>query len=315
MFQAGGGEKTQLKILDREQIKQVLDEIRSTKPGKVNWCLLSYVPDRKNDLKLERTGSGGFEEMKGYLKDDDVKYGVFEVVVKGDDYNPVKFVLMTWVGPNVSPGLGKGRCAAHRLELYEFINSVIPIAGEFQPSDRDHLNFEAIAAKLTRIANQDATTAGREKQQMARSRVKEGDTSKSRVVFAEDIAPQLKKVHLGQLDWVVFGYSDTEKDKLLFIDAGRGGGLEKVKTFFEKDRIRFCVYAMNYKPPACVETVKKYILITMVGSNVPPLKKARSGGHRQDIADFVLQSVPFHLHFQPNDIDEITEKNIVAKLQ
>jgi hypothetical protein len=40
----------------------------------------------------------------------------------GDAYNPVKFVLMTWIGPNVSPGLGKGRCAAHRLELYEFIN-------------------------------------------------------------------------------------------------------------------------------------------------------------------------------------------------
>jgi hypothetical protein len=104
---------------------------------------LSYVPERKNDLKFERAGSGGFEEMKQYLKDDDVKYGVFEVVVKGkhqfhtksvsfshlikqilsgDEYNPVKFVLMTWVGPNVSPGLGKGRCAAHRNELYEFVN-------------------------------------------------------------------------------------------------------------------------------------------------------------------------------------------------
>jgi phage baseplate assembly protein W len=37
MFLSGGGEKTQLKILDRDHIKQVLDEIRSTKPGKVNW--------------------------------------------------------------------------------------------------------------------------------------------------------------------------------------------------------------------------------------------------------------------------------------
>jgi hypothetical protein len=36
---------------------------------------------------------------------------------------------------------------------------------------------------------------------MARSRVQEGDTSKSRVVFADDIAPELKKVQQGKLDW------------------------------------------------------------------------------------------------------------------
>jgi hypothetical protein len=36
---------------------------------------------------------------------------------------------------------------------------------------------------------------------MARSRVKEGDTSKSRVIFADDIAPQLQKIQKGQADW------------------------------------------------------------------------------------------------------------------
>jgi hypothetical protein len=41
MFQSSSGEKTQLNILDREQIRNVLDEIHSTKPGKVNWFELN----------------------------------------------------------------------------------------------------------------------------------------------------------------------------------------------------------------------------------------------------------------------------------
>jgi len=54
----------------------------------------------------------------------------------------------------------------------------------------------------------------------------------------------------------------------------------------------------------------------MVGENVPPLKKAYSGGHRQDIADFILASVPYHGQFQPNDKASLTERNIIigAKL-
>jgi len=63
---------------------------------------LGYAEDRKNDLCLESTGTGGFEELKSHLTPNNVKYAVFEVVVKGDTYNPVKFMLMTWIGKQVS---------------------------------------------------------------------------------------------------------------------------------------------------------------------------------------------------------------------
>jgi hypothetical protein len=303
-------EKTQLNIIDQSKIKAALDDLRNNKTA-TNWVLLSYAEDKKNDLFLQATGTGGFDELKSHLTPNNVKYGVFEVVVKGDTYNPVKFMLLTWIGKEVTPGLGKARCAAHRNELYAFVNGSIGIAGEFQPADDDLLDYETIAAKLTRVANQ-SSTSDKTRQEVSRSHVETGDRSKSRVNLDDQIAAELKRVYQGQATWTSFGYSDTEKDRVEFLETGNGT-LNDIKRLFADDKIRFCVFCLEYLQPGFVEKVKKYILITMVGPSVPPLKKARSSGQRQDIVDFVLASCPFHLHFQPNDAEEITEKNIVSK--
>lgn len=77
-----------------------------------------------------------------------------------------------------------------------------------------------------------------------------------------------------------FGYSDTEKDRIEFLETGNGT-LNDIKRLFADDKIRFCVFCLEYLQPGFVEKVKKYILITMVGPSVPPLKKARSSGQRQ----------------------------------
>ena len=77
-----------------------------------------------------------------------------------------------------------------------------------------------------------------------------------------------------------FGYSDTEKDRIESLETGNGT-LNDIKRLFAADKIRFCVFCLEYLQPGFVEKVKKFILITMVGANVPPLKKARSSGQRQ----------------------------------
>ena len=48
--------------------------------------------------------TGGLEELKTQFKPGDIRFAVLECVVTGDDYNSVKFLLITWVGVDVSAG-------------------------------------------------------------------------------------------------------------------------------------------------------------------------------------------------------------------
>jgi hypothetical protein len=77
------------------------------------------------------------------LKNTEVCYAIVEVVVKDDElYNPIKYMFITWIGPDVPPGnhlimissiynfsdllltkigLTKAKSAGHRKELLDFV--------------------------------------------------------------------------------------------------------------------------------------------------------------------------------------------------
>jgi len=59
--------------------------------------------------------------------------------------------------------------------------------------------------------------------------------------------------------------------------------------------------------------VRKIVLVTLIGAEVGALQKARSGGQRQEITDFVLSVIPLHSHFQPGNAAELTEEAILSK--
>eukprot|EP01121_Diplochlamys_sp_Union-15-3_P015341 TRINITY_DN5052_c0_g1_i4.p1 TRINITY_DN5052_c0_g1~~TRINITY_DN5052_c0_g1_i4.p1 ORF type:complete len:312 (-),score=64.83 TRINITY_DN5052_c0_g1_i4:11-946(-) len=304
-------ETTQLKILDQDKIKHELEEVRSNKSSK-NWILMGYEEGKKNDLRFEASGEGGFEKVKTYLKDEDIKYAVFEVVVKGDQYNPVKYVLLTWIGENVPPGLAKARCSTHRQDLLKFITSCIAISAEFQPPTRHQLTSEEVAAKVTKTSQQDATSADAHRQTMSRSHASQGDTKASKVQFNKTkLVPALKSVHEGKNRWVVMGY--VGRDDIDLVATGKGD-ISELLSHWNEESINFAVYALTFTPRGTTEKTTKYVLITMVGDHVKPLAKARSSGQRQDIADFVLASLPFHTHFQPTDKTDLNEKNLLSKL-
>jgi len=205
-----------------------------------NWVLLGYAPNSKDDIIFEGSGEGGMDEFKKYLPDDKIKYVIFEVNVKGDSYNPVKFVLLTWVGEEVPPGVSKARSAAHRKELLDFVNTALAISGEFQPK-KEELTYEYVASKLTRVANEAAGAVDSKRQEMSRDR---GAVKKSKLAFSADCAPALKKVHDGTYKWVIVGYSDNNRD-LLELRATGTGNIEEVKNYFIDDKIHFCDYCME----------------------------------------------------------------------
>jgi len=302
----------QIRVVDEASILEALSALNHSQQP-TNWVLLGYGAG-KNEIVLQGQGTGGLDDFASQLKDDQVQFGVVELVVKGDAYNPVKHVLLTWIGEAVPPGLSKARSAAHRAELLELVKKKVSISTEFQTSKRTEVQYDAIAQSLTRMratyhTSQDPTE---ERQSMSRSHAKGGTTFKMTVVDQPRVEAALRQVFEGKADWVILAYVEGKKDEVELVASG-SGGVNALKAQYPTNRIYFCVVATECQATGSRETVKKFTVVTLIGHDAKPLQKAKSAGQRQDITDFILSVVPVHGHYQPSHPGELTEETISSK--
>eukprot|EP01097_Dermamoeba_algensis_P006021 TRINITY_DN3791_c0_g1_i1.p1 TRINITY_DN3791_c0_g1~~TRINITY_DN3791_c0_g1_i1.p1 ORF type:complete len:323 (+),score=55.18 TRINITY_DN3791_c0_g1_i1:50-970(+) len=294
-------------------IKEAVEDLRHHKTG-INWIILGFKSKTKNELVVEKTGKGGLEEFKSNIRDDETKYCLIESKVEGDSYNPVKYILVTWIGPDVPAGLAKARFSAQKGSLLSYLQKLIAINSEFQPSVKDQITSEYIAQKISAAAGNTAAKGTSERHQMSRTHQAAGDNSKSKLVIvdSEALRGELRSVYEGKFRWVLISYVPGKKDEVQFVAKGKES-LEHLGTHhFQANAINYALYSTRVQ--LGTEQVDKFIFITLCGPDVPPLQKARSSAQRQDLLDFVLSVVPFHLHFQPTDADDLKEDRILAKI-
>lgn len=305
-----------LQFIEEEGISEALNQLRASDSA-LNWVLLGYKD--KQSIEMLNAGEGGLDELAEELADDQIRFAVLEVQVTGDEYNPIKFVLITWIGTKVPPGLAKARAAGHRQEVLNFVQQSVAIAAEVQPSTRDQLNSKDISGKITRVAStyQDSISVGKSKedrQELSRSdmSVKAVKLSQLTLIDEEGISAALKAVYKEQFEWAVLTYQQGTKDKVVLKATGKGG-LDGLKQELEDDQVCFCCFSMQVEETTSVVT--KFLLIAWVGNSVKPLQKARSGPHRSELKDYMIKIVPFHSHFQATSLDELTVENLLFKIR
>ena len=150
------------------------------------------------------------EEVRQTLVENEIRFVILEVVITGDDYNAVKFVLITYIGNGVSAGIAKARAAGHRQELIDIVKRTITISAEFQASTLDELTSREISSSVTKVREryQDSISVGQPKdvrQTMSRSHASAGDKTKSRLIInnEEQIKNELLRIHTtDELDWL-----------------------------------------------------------------------------------------------------------------
>jgi hypothetical protein len=155
---------------------------------------------------------GGIEEFKSTLVENEIRFALLEVLVTGDDYNAVKFVLVTYIGNQVPAGIAKAKAAGHRQELLDFIKQTVAVASEYQCSTIEEVNTKEISASLTKVREryQDSISVGQvkdERQTKSRSHGNAGDKTKSRLIIENEdfIRNELLKLHsTDEIDWCVF---------------------------------------------------------------------------------------------------------------
>merc|ERR1712137_617593 len=280
---------TQLSIFDPDTVRTKLDDLRHHERP-MNWVSFAYK--NRDSLAFESCGEGGLEELKKNFGPDDVRFAILECIVTDDSYNAVKFVLITWIGANVPPGVTKAKAAGHRKELISFLTESLAIASEYQASNLDELNSRDISAALTKrsATYQDSQSLGQEKNQrqtMSRSHATSGDRKNSQLNIVNE-------------------------DEVYLASTG-SGGLDKLRPELPDNKISFVLMTFQVVEPT--NTMTKYVLITWVGENTPPLQKARSGAHRMELAEWVVTIVPFHSHYQANSAEDLNLEGVLFKLR
>jgi len=140
---------------------------------------------------------------------------------------------------------------------------------------------------------------------MSRSSAAKGSLSTFSITDRDSCESALKCVYEGSSDWAILAYVKGKKDEVELVTTG-SSGIEGLKQHFPSDRIFYGLLCIKLKTSAGPDYIKKFILVTMIGQDVPPLQKARSSAQRKDISDFILSACALNVHFQPNDKSEMT---------
>jgi len=253
-FNQGPSQSTNFQVKDPDTIISHLKALHSSE-DKTNWVLLGY--EKKNEIVFTGSGSGGVEEFKAKLVPDQIQYGALELSVQGDDYNPIKFVLMTWIGPKVSPGLGKARASAHRDDVFELVKKGVAISAQHQAENLEDITYEQLAQAISRYRPAYGTSAPatEQRQVMSRSTATKGTLSTFQLVDREAAEAALRSIHEGVNDWVILAYVQGKKDEVELVTTGKGG-LDGLRAHFPTDRIFYGLYSTKFKSSAG-EPIKK----------------------------------------------------------
>ncbi|PIK62629.1 coactosin-like protein [Apostichopus japonicus] len=85
--------------IDTDGIYQAYTDVRDDN-NETAWALVKYAEDKS--MVLHGVGTD-YEEMISGLQEDERAYGYVRLVVGDELSKRVKFALITWIGPSVSP--------------------------------------------------------------------------------------------------------------------------------------------------------------------------------------------------------------------
>ena len=287
-------------------LKKVKDDSNTT-----NWLSFKYTEDGNFKIQLDQEGHGGLSEIKPLLKDDTILYLVVGVVQTEVDYQSVKYLFVTFIGPNVKP-LHKARSSQHRVKLYNHFGQFLQFAGELQILSADDLTEVSLVSK---ISGSRMVSAVQAKTTQRKATVTKGSMEKFSFADEQSALNALNALRKeGDNEWVVFGNPEGKPESVVVIATGKGQ-LDAVKAHFGDDQVRYAVIA--FKVIEVVEDVDytraKNIFLSWCGPDVKPLAKARSSQQRVPIYEYCLKVLPLHgqIHAEkPSDlnVDDILEK-------
>jgi hypothetical protein len=134
-----------VKFDDEGAIKRAIQDLRSDATP-TNWVLLTYDGPNSNTITLAGHGTGGSAELIGYLKDDNVGYGLVRQDERYDDSVRVMFAYINWIGENIHRML-KARLGTHTGSVK---NILTPYHADIAATNHSEISPEIITTTIRR---------------------------------------------------------------------------------------------------------------------------------------------------------------------
>jgi len=130
------------------ELKAAYEDVR-TDASETNWVVFGYEGNTK--IVKVGSGSGGLEELKAVLADDQVQYGYLRVVSGDSESKRAKFVFISWVGEKVGP-LKRAKVSVHKANVKSIIQS---FGVEIHAEKQEELDAEEIMNRVKKAGGAD----------------------------------------------------------------------------------------------------------------------------------------------------------------
>ena len=126
-----------------KRIEQARDYVRDSQNTSQVWALMTVTSD--STLKLARKGKE-YEELFEYLGESDMSFAYVKIITGDEVSRREKFVLITWVGPQVSP-VKKGKMLLPRAEIDKIFEQRAKVIEAVDLSELDYKKVTEILVK------------------------------------------------------------------------------------------------------------------------------------------------------------------------
>lgn len=108
-------------------------------------CRVVFGYEGNSKIVVKGSGTGGLDELKGSLEDDQVHYGYLRVTSGDSESKRSKFVFISWVGEKVGP-LKRAKVSVHKASVKQIVqvsfSTPPPLAPSFHhPSNARRFNL------------------------------------------------------------------------------------------------------------------------------------------------------------------------------
>ena len=331
-IQRGTVGKDDLIFPEEDEIRRIIVAVRSDAIP-TDWVLVSYQ-GQTNTIRLIGSGSGGIEELKGHLTDDNIYYGLLRVTESVDEHLTVKFVFINWLGPKVS-GFRKAKITTHKGAITSFFGQY---HNDYETSDRHELTHDEIMKRVSDASGtrshvkeadlsgldytaetpigqlQRGTTPQTKKPSASPTVQKEAPRSVQNIVtfVGEDqIRHAIRAVRqdTDATDWVVITYDGPKSSNLILKGSG-SGGLEQLREHLEVGAVSYGLLRRTNDFDGHITV--KFVLVIHIDEKVPVIRKAKIVTHKGAITEFIGQ---YHVDVTIASASELTEELIDTTVQ
>lgn len=279
--------------------------IKNVRTGNLDWTLFGYQD--KKVITFQADGSGGLEELKSHLKEDQIQYALLKVMDTIDNLPVTRFVFIVWVGKDVKIFV-KSLCTTHRGKMKDFIGQAHVTLDAISLDD---LQQDIIQQKVSDASGSSVRVLNENNERETKStNIKQQgkiETGQLQFLDEQNIKRAISNVRNTTNAWVLIAYQG-QTNNIELVAEGTGGVNELVQHLKE-DMLGFALVRVEILFDN--QMVVRFATIDWVGTSISTVRKAKTVTFKGTILDFLGQA---HVSIAASEQNELSDEIVLQKV-